>query len=47
MDFYSHLYDNEDEGTFDSFFNRLPRVLEETNKEVEGPLTTEEVYMAL
>ena len=50
MDVYSHLFnidDTEEEGFFDSFCNGLHRVSEETIKELEGPLTSEEVYMAL
>lgn len=36
-----------DEEAFNSFCGGLPRVSEGTNKELEGPLTAEEVYMAL
>ena len=46
VDCYSHLYNSEyaeDEGAFNSFCSGLPRVPEETNKE----LTEEEVYAAL
>ena len=37
VDFYSHLYDSEyteDEGAFNSLCSGLPRVPEETNKEL-------------
>lgn len=48
--FYSELYHSdytEDEESFDSFCSGLPRVSEEANKELEGPLTTDEMYEAL
>ena len=50
VDFYSQLYNNEyteDGDTFDLFCSGLPRVSEEKNKELEGPLTTEELYAVL
>ena len=50
VDFYSHLYESEyseDEEAFDSFCSGLPKVSKETNKELEAPLTSEEVYAAL
>ena len=36
----------EDDAVFDSFCENLPTVSEETNREVEGPLT-EEVFAVL
>ncbi|XP_022625060.1 uncharacterized protein LOC111239456 [Seriola dumerili] len=50
VDFYSQLFESEyteDDGAFNLFCGGLPRVSEETNKELEGPLTTEEVSMVL
>ena len=50
-DLYAHLYDSEYTEVIlwalNSFCSGLPRVLEEINKELEGPLTAEEVYTAL
>ncbi|KAI3361897.1 hypothetical protein L3Q82_002225 [Scortum barcoo] len=50
VQFYAQLYQSEyteDEGAFNSSCSRLPRVSEETNKELEGPLTSEEVFAVL
>ena len=50
VDFYTELYRSEyvdDQETFDSFCSGLPRVSEEANKELEGPLTAGELDRAL
>ncbi|KAI3367138.1 hypothetical protein L3Q82_008135 [Scortum barcoo] len=50
VQFYAQLYHSEyteDEGAFNSSCSGLPRVSEETNKELEGPLTSEEVFAVL
>ncbi|KAI3355591.1 hypothetical protein L3Q82_018419, partial [Scortum barcoo] len=50
VQFYVQLYQSEyteDEGAFNSSCSRLPRISEETNKELEGPLTSEEVFAVL
>ena len=39
--------DQVDDAVFDSFCENLPTVSEETNRELEGPLTEEEVFVAL
>ncbi len=47
---YTPMYSSdftENEELFDSSCSGLPRVSEETNKELGGPLTTEEVLTAL
>lgn len=50
LDFYSHLYRGEyiqDKEAFNSFCNGLPRVSEETSKELEGPVTADDLLVAL
>ena len=50
VDFYVKLYSSvyqKDDAVFDSFCENLPTVSEETNRELEGPLTEEEVFVAL
>ncbi|KAI3363546.1 hypothetical protein L3Q82_012152 [Scortum barcoo] len=50
VQFYAQLYQSEytkDEGAFNSSCSGLPRFSEETNKELEGPLTSEEVFAVL
>ncbi|KAJ4920723.1 hypothetical protein JOQ06_022553, partial [Pogonophryne albipinna] len=50
VDFYCDLFTseyNEDDGGFNLFCRGLPTVSEETNKELDGPLTEEEQCAAL
>ncbi|KAJ4941872.1 hypothetical protein JOQ06_011745, partial [Pogonophryne albipinna] len=50
VDFYCDLFTSEyteDDGVFNLFCRGLPTVSEETNKELDGPLTEEELCEAL
>ena len=46
MKLFSSEYQEED-AVFDSFCENLPTVSVETNRELEGPLTEDEVFSAL
>ena len=50
MDFYVKLYSSEykeDNAVFATFCENLPTASEKTNRELEGPLTQQEVFAAL